>query len=212
MRLTRRQSILASVGILVLFFVAVALLRPKSPVLPSSEVINPSSSNDPLDPDPKNSGNNAGPGFILDDFKREEIKDGKKVWEVKASRGRYNPGGGQAALENSMLWLYKKDGGIVTLKSDKAILKLEGAEGLSAADFIGNVIIVQDNKTTLMTDQASYDKLKDLITAPNLVKISDEKMNLEGIGMEVKVSTKEIRLLQQTKTLIEPKDTPDAKE
>ena len=208
MRLSRKQSILASVAILVLFFAGVVLLRPKAASLPTANSVKTSDNTKTTQQDDDKPSN--GPGFVLDNFKREEIKDGKKVWEVKATRGRYNPSAGQAELENSILWLYKKDGGIVTLKSDKAILKLEGPEGLSAANFFGNVVIVQDNKTTLETDQANYDKAKDLVTAPNLVKVTSDKMTLEGIGMEVVVSTKDIRLLKQTKTLLEPKDNVEA--
>lgn len=210
MRLSRKQSIFASIGILLFFFIGVALLRPKTASLPTKDPSNLNeNSNKENIANPNSDKPASGPDFVLDNFKREEMKNGKKIWEVKASRGRYNPGGGQAYLENSTLWLYKKDGGLVTLKSDKAILKLEGSEGLSAADFSGNVVITQDNTTTLETDQASYDKTKDLVTAPNLVKVTGDKMQLEGIGMEVTVSTKDIKLLKQTKTLIEPKEKTD---
>jgi LPS export ABC transporter protein LptC len=210
-RLSRKQSILASVALLLLFFTSVVLLRPSSPALPSSNSVDPSAqttlkpSSTPDDPETPAKGAD----FVLDNFKREEIKNGKKVWEVQATRGRYNPSAGKAALENANLWLYQEDGGVVNLKAEKVILKLDGPEGLSAADLIGNVIIVKDNKMTLECDQASYDKAKDLISAPNLVKISGENMTLQGIGMEVTVSTKIIKLLRQTETKLEPKpDSP----
>lgn len=211
MRLTRKQSIIASVGILILFFAGVALLRPGSPSLPSTTDGFPDSgATSSIASDPAID-TASGPEFVLDDFRREELKDGKKVWEVKASRGRYSPGGGKASLENSTMWLYKKDGGIVSLKSDMATLKLDGPEGLSAAEFSGNIVIV-DGTTQLECQQAIYDKAKDLIIAPDLVKITGDKMALEGIGMEVKVSSKEIKLLKQTKTSLEPKDSAPIQE
>lgn len=204
MRLTRRQSIGASVAILVLFFLGVAFLRPGSHEDAQVTSTDESASQDmPAE----------GPDFVLDNFQRQEIKGNRKVWEIKAQKGRYNPASGKAALEHAMLWLYKKDGGLVTLQSDKAILKLVGTEGLETADFTGNVVIVQDNEITINTDQATYDKAKDLVVAPNLVKITGDKLNLEGMGMEVTVSTKDMRLLKSTKTLLEPKESkaPQAK-
>ena len=67
------------------------------------------------------------------------------------------------------------------------------------------MVIVQDGKMTLETDEATYDKKSDRILAPNAVKIKGDKINLEGVGMEVIVSSKDIRLLTRTKTLLEPK-------
>lgn len=215
MRFSRKQSIVASVAILFLFFLGVALLRPQSKNTIPTDSLQPSEPQEsPQLHATSDSGvaasNSAplgsGPDFILDNFKREEVKAGKKIWEVKASRGRYNPSAGRAMLENAEMLLHQKGGGIVSLKANNANLTLEGSEGLSAAEFSGNVVIVQDNKTTLETELATYDKAKDTIVAPDFVKVSGDKMYLEGIGMEVLVTSKDIRLLKQTKTIIESKE------
>lgn len=211
MRLSRKQSILASVSILALFFLGVILLRPSSPSLPSASSQNLAPGTPTAEPSEQEDRPTqaAGPDFILDNFKREEVKGGKKIWEVKATRGRYSPSSGRAVLENAEMWLHQKDGGVISLKADKADLRLEGSDGLSAAEFIGNVVIVQDNKTTLKTEQANYDKAKDSVFAPGLVTVVGEKMSLEGIGMEVLISSKDIRLLKQTRTVLESKNEPD---
>ncbi len=189
--LTRRQSIIAASSILLLFFVAVVALKP------STKKSSKTSGSIGIDP--------VSAEFTLDNFQREEIKEGKKAWEIKADKGRYNPSTGKSILQKTQMILYKKDGGTVELQADNAELMLEGTTGLKEADFSGNVVIIQNKTTTIETDRAIYNRLEGMVRSPGPVKVTGDKIILEGIGMEVEVESKLVKILEQTKTLIEPK-------
>jgi LPS export ABC transporter protein LptC len=189
--LTRKQSLIAALSILAIFFIAVFVFKPSSKINSTKKAITESIV--------------SGTEFTLDKFVREEIKDGKKLWQIKADKGKYNPLSGRTELLSTEMLLNKKDGGLLELRADKAELLLEGTSGLKKATFSGNVVIVQNKTTTIETEAASYDKLSGLVTSDQPVKIIGDKMILEGVGMEVEVESKEVKILTQTKTIIEPK-------
>jgi lipopolysaccharide export system protein LptC len=67
----------------------------------------------------------------------------------------------------------------------------------------GDVILWLDD-LELRTATATYDRDRDLITAPGAVTITGRTMNVNADGMEVDVTPQHIRLLENVHTLLKP--------
>ena len=67
----------------------------------------------------------------------------------------------------------------------------------------GDVVLWLDD-LELRTDTATYDRDRDLITAPGAVTITGRTMNVNADGMEVDVTPQHIRLLENVHTLLKP--------
>jgi len=204
---TKQQSRVVAVGILGLFFLVVFLLL-RSPRIADGRTTNFSTSSSGVKTDEPRS------QFSLKNFSRSEVKNGKKIWEVKAALGEYFSGSNSIKLTEAVLWLYPKENGAaknelttslgngaVVLSAKEATLSLQGTE-LVNATVSGNVKIVYNEKVTLTTETASYDKTNDLVTAHGEVTITGEAFNVTGELLEAHVSTRDIKLNKNVKTVL----------
>jgi LPS export ABC transporter protein LptC len=142
--------------------------------------------------------------FVLDKFHRSETKDGKKLWEVTASRGEYQPTNNSAVLRNAVLEMAQGKSGSVEIRSDDATLFLKGT-GLDRAELQGNVVLIQNKKTTLTSDQAVYDRTKNTITIPGSVRIDGPLLEILGTGLTGDLEKQQFTLASQVVTTIKPR-------
>jgi len=139
--------------------------------------------------------------FILGEFHRSETKNGRTVWEVKAKSGQYYPESSTAKLNGATLWFYKKEGELVRLESGSATLYLDG-NSLVKADTTDGVTLNYNDKLTLTTDYASFDKEKNIVHAPGQVLIKTELLDISGESMQANVETQEVTIERKVKTVI----------
>ncbi len=148
----------------------------------------------------------ASAGFLLNDFHRTETKGGKKLWEVTAKTGEYFTSSDSARLINAFLVLYQKNGDVVEVRANKALLHFSGNALLRAE--LSDTVKMNVNKTRFVdTEKADYNKAEDSLYAPGYAKIEDGKMILEGESLRVKLSAGDLSYEKNVRSQV--KATPE---
>lgn len=220
MRLTRSQSMIVAVGTLLLFFVAVYAIIEQDPrqvpKLTDSERARIALQSGDADDSTAQNGAEKAPGepagtadtteghslFVLHNFERSEIKDGRKTWEVKARQGEYFPATSSAKVSQAVMWTYQEGGDVVRLEADEAQLKLQGT-ALVKVEAQGNVKLTKNDELVVTTDSATYDRTANLVYAPGEVAISGKAINVNGKAMTVDLVSEEVRLENDVRTVID---------
>lgn len=208
MRISKKQSMAAGVGIIILFFIIGSFSLRGGGAGPDDDASGSGASSTAAH------GARAGAAspapldlasrFTLQDFHRSEIRDGKKVWEVKARRGQYFPETNSAALEEADLWLFKDAGEQTALHAAHARLVLSGA-ALAKAELSDAVTIDYNGKVTIQTDQATYDKSAETVHAPGKVRIESGGLEITGESLQGNITTREFHLERNVESVIKPK-------
>lgn len=195
MRIDRKASryiAFGIVGVVILIAVLLGSTKNKQSSIPSIELL-------------KNADGTFDASVVFGEFRKSEVKNGKKQWEVYAKVGRYRPKDGKAELENPIVSLFRDDD-IVELTADKGLVTLEGT-GLKNVETIGNVVIVSKNrKTTVKSDKMYYDQTTEQITAPGLVMIESPRIVTTGLNLSGNTGLSRFTLQDQVQTTIQPQE------
>lgn len=188
--ITRTQSRVIAILTLILFMGLGVFMVRRNPGLIQKPIF-PSGSSEEV----------ASAGFLLNKFHRTETKGGKKLWEVTADTGEYFSSSDSARLSNAFLVLYQKNGDVVEVRSNKALLHFTGNTLLRAE--LSESVKMNVNKTRFVTtDKADYNKPEDSLFAPGYARIEDEKMILEGESLRVKLSAGDLSYEKNVKSRI----------
>lgn len=191
MRLTKLQSRILAVGVLVLVFgIGFLLTRTKKEfgTIPTIEVT-------------RDADGSFDAKVVFGEFQKSEVKDGKKLWEIHAKTGRYSPEKGLADLEFPVVTIYKTSDTIV-LTADKARINLTQTS-LNRVDAQGNVVAHALTKDlTLKTTKALYDKDADTLNCPGHVEITGPQGTLSGDELQGTVDVKDFVLKKNVHTFI----------
>ena len=142
---------------------------------------------------------------IFGEFKKSEVKDGKKLWEITAKVGTYHPQAAYADLEQVQVELLKGED-VITMTSDRARVTFVGSE-LQAIDARGNVIIGSKLRDTkIYSETLQYEKSTDRVHTDTAVRVVSSRMDLKGIGLEGNTNLKSFSLLAAVDTTVQPKD------
>lgn len=145
----------------------------------------------------------------IQNFHRVKREHGRTVWEITAREARYFEQDNQIIIvEPRMTFFLKDDGRATHVSGAEGRLTLDGRE-LQRITLKGNVAVQLDDME-LQTDEATYDKTRDLITAPGIVTMQGRALRVQGRGMEVDVGPQHVRLLEDVHTTVE-KDAGAAK-
>ena len=137
----------------------------------------------------------------IQNFHRVKREHGRTVWEITAREARYFEQDNQiVVLEPRMTFFMKDDGRATHVAGAEGRLTLEDRE-LQRVTLKGNVTVRLDDME-LQTDEATYDKTRDLITAPGIVTMHGRALRVQGRGMEVDVGPQHVRLLDDVHTTI----------
>ncbi len=212
MRIDRKQSILLALLLFGGFALTTALIlnsdRTQLGQSPESQVSDSQASNSPNSETnnsvPVDKRPNDGANFAMNDFHRVEMRDGKKIWEVTASRGQYFPANNSALVDKAHLVIFKKDGSIIELNAGSATLFLDGAS-LSKAEASQGVKLQLDQDTVLTSDTANFDRIKNTVLVPGNVEINNSRMNLKGKKLEADLTKEEFRIFNDVDTTVLPK-------
>ena len=204
--LTRKQSITLGIGLLGLFFlvsVSLVVWNSSKRVPTSSSTLTRESIGSTLPEGTSTAASGVGSAFVLNQFKRNLVKDGKVVWEIVGQKGEFSPGSNVAEIQSPELTLATKNGDTATVTAGKAVLTMNGTE-LGKADLFDNVILRYKNDTTLRTSQASYDKSTETVSVPVYVEIENGTGFTSGNSLVGNIVTKEFTLEGGVKTIIQP--------
>ena len=143
----------------------------------------------------------AGVGFVLNEFHRSLVRDGKTVWEIHGARGQYDPLNSKAQIEKPDLNVVRENGDTVHLTSDRANLLLSGTQ-LSTAELYDNVVVVYKGNTTLKTSKAFYDQQAGKVTIPVPLELDSPMFELKGNRAEALLDPQQIVISNGVKSTI----------
>lgn len=204
--LTRKQSITLGIGLLGLFFlvsVSLVVWNSSKRVPTSSSTLTRESIGSTLPESVGTAASGVGSAFVLNQFKRNLVKDGKVVWEIVGQKGEFSPGSNVAEIQSPELTLATKNGDPATVTAGKAVLTMNGTE-LGKADLFDNVILRYKNDTTLRTSKATYDKATETVSVPVYVEIENGTGFTSGNSLVGNIVTREFTLEGGVKTVIQP--------
>jgi LPS export ABC transporter protein LptC len=141
----------------------------------------------------------------MQNFHRIKVKNGHTEWEIKADDAQYYQKQNEIVVRVPEVTIYTEEGvqrAWLTGKEAHLGLVDDGKE-VGSMELRGDVILWLDD-LELRTDTATYDRDRDLITAPGAVIITGRTMNVNADGMEVDVTPQHIRLLENVHTLLKP--------
>lgn len=138
----------------------------------------------------------------LQDFHRQEMKDGRPVWVVDAKDARYYASDGFTLVNDAVMTVYRSQGSTLKLNSPVAKLYMIGG-ALQRAELEGEILAVLNDSVQIKTDFANYDVLHKLVSAPGNVVIQGNGYEIRGVGMEILVDADQSRLLDQVSSRFE---------
>ncbi|MBI2997125.1 MAG: LPS export ABC transporter periplasmic protein LptC [Deltaproteobacteria bacterium] len=138
----------------------------------------------------------------LKDFHRAKIEGGRKMWELWGEEARYLKGEKQAVIKKPRFIFYDKNERTLEATGDEGRLFFTDKE-LEEMNMKGDVQVTYQGYI-LRTEEAFYFKSKNQVVAPGKVTLKAEGLELEGVGMEIKLEEEKVRLLKEVKTKVDP--------
>jgi LPS export ABC transporter protein LptC len=145
----------------------------------------------------------AGIGFVLNDFHRSAVRDGKIVWEIFGKRGRYDAGKNRAEIEEPQLNVNRDNGDTINLTAQRAEIELTGTDILQA-ELFDDVVVIHNKETTIKTDRAIYVKATESIDMPNYVQVENPIFTIYGKKLHGNVTTQTVEITNGVKSTFKP--------
>ncbi|MBX7144529.1 MAG: LPS export ABC transporter periplasmic protein LptC [Oligoflexia bacterium] len=198
MRLSRRSSlIIACVSVLFAFAWGISTISKGKPAKEIPVGPAPTPTPTPL-PGPADS------KFVLNEFHRSEVRDGKKMWEIFGTQGQLVSEQNLVRVSNPHVILYKDKGDVVDIKATSADVKLDGS-AIGKATLSGNVIVSYNSANTLTTEELVYDRASGRVTSEQRVRVSGDLIEVEGDELRGNLNEKEFTLLKNVRSTLKPK-------
>ena len=138
----------------------------------------------------------------LQNFRRVQVRDGKKVWEIAARQARYFESSSEVLVDAPEVSLYLKDGEVIALRCGEGLLHLgTGAKEVTRIE-LKNDLEIQVGEFSLRTQEAVYDSEQNTISSPGFVQISGRGLLIEGQGYSVNMDEKFLTLNAEVRTTI----------
>ncbi len=212
LRVTRKQSITLGLGLLGAFFalsIGIIISRSSSRIPGNTslskeqiEGTTATAIDTPLSPSATPA---PAAGFVLNEFHRSLVRDGKTLWEVFGKKGRYNPLGNVAEVDEPRLTVSRTEEGNATLSATRAVLTLSGTE-LTGAELFENVVVTYKDDTTLRTSHAIFDQKTNTVKIPTQVEIDSAMLLITGNALDADLTAQEFKITKGVKTVIKPRE------
>jgi len=138
----------------------------------------------------------------IQDFRRVKVHEGRKVWEVAAQDAQYFEEDKAVIVRDAVVQWFMKDGRILGLSGAEGRITLEDRE-VTHVELHGDISVTLADYV-VHTDRATYDRQRDLISAPGQVDLSGHNLHVRGEGMELEVEAQRVKLLDRVSTDIQP--------
>ena len=137
----------------------------------------------------------------IQNFRRVKVKNGRAVWQITAKDAQYFEKGQQIVVHEPRMTLYLEDGKREAhIAGNEGRLQLDGRE-LESLTLRGGVAVQLDD-LRLETEEATYDRARDLLTSPGAVIMRGRTIEVHARGMEVQVGPQHVRLLDAVRTVV----------
>jgi len=134
-------------------------------------------------------------------FRRVKVENGRPVWEITAEDAQLFDGTGEIVVREPRMTFHLKDG-----NRRAQVAGTEGRLALDGRDLkritLSGMVVVKIDDLEMQTDEATYDRARDLISAPGAVTVRGDTLDVKGRGMEVHVAPQQIRLLDDVHTVM----------
>ena len=146
----------------------------------------------------------AGIGFVLNDFHRSAVRNGKIVWEIFGKKGRYDAGKNRAEIDEPIVNVNRDNGDTVNLTAKRADIELTGTEILKA-ELFDDVVVIHNKETTIKTDLAIYVKATETIDMPNYVQVENPIFTISGKKLHGNITDQTIEITNGVKSTFKPR-------
>lgn len=136
-------------------------------------------------------------------FRRSEIKNGKKLWDIEAESAHSIAGSNVVALELPKIWMQRDEDTVIQLEAQKATIKILGAT-IEDATVSGKVQATHNNESTLQTELAVYNYAKGTLISPGPATIKTPRMTIKGNSLSVDTNKKTAHMVGNIYTEILP--------
>lgn len=137
----------------------------------------------------------------IQNFRRVKVKDGRPVWEITARDAQYFASDDALVVREPRMTFYLDEGTRQAhVAGAEGHLVLDGRD-LRTLTLRGGVSVRLDDME-LQTEEATYDRARDLITSSAMVTVHGRLLDVRGKGMEVEVGPQLVRLLDEVHTTV----------
>jgi LPS export ABC transporter protein LptC len=140
----------------------------------------------------------------MENFKRVKIQpDGKKAWEIVASKARYSPEDHLVIVESPQFSFYTKEGEPLSLRSREArvLLTSDKNEDVTRVELSGD-LEMQVNDFLIKTQEAVFEAEQNRISSSGAVQIDGPGVTVVGQGYSVDVTNKLLTLEAEVQTTL----------
>jgi LPS export ABC transporter protein LptC len=135
-------------------------------------------------------------------FHRVKTEHGRTVWEITAEDARLFEQSGEVVVREPRMTFHLQDGERqARIAGAEGRLLLDGGRELRRITLRGKVVLQIDD-IEVTTEEATYDRAHDRITAPGDVTVHGAAIAVRGRGMEVDVAPQLVRLLEDVETVL----------
>jgi len=128
----------------------------------------------------------------LQDFHRVKLENGRLAWELRAREAQYFEEEQRAVVRQPEMIFYSDGEERARLRGAEGRLVFDGTD-LQTVDLEGAVRVDGDG-FVVETELATYDRDRDIVTAPGAVRIVGRTLTVLGSEMEIAVSTRHMTL------------------
>jgi LPS export ABC transporter protein LptC len=125
-----------------------------------------------------------------------QTEEGEKVWELKAQSARYFKKKKQIILEEVEAIFYSQPGEAIHLTGNQGKIMSDSKD----IEIIGNVVAKSSKGYLLHTDSLKYISAQRKIFTSDHVKITGEKMRIEGDGLSMDLAGENLSILKNIKS------------
>jgi LPS export ABC transporter protein LptC len=136
----------------------------------------------------------------IQNFRRVKVENGRTVWQITARDAQYFEQTGEIVVREPEMTFYLDENRQAHVAGAEGRLMLSGRE-LQTLTLSGSVAVRLDD-LELNTEEATYDRGRDLITSPTTVTLRGRTLEVRGRGMEVEVGPQHVRLLEDVHTVV----------
>lgn len=140
----------------------------------------------------------------IQNFHRVKMENGRTTWEITARDAQYFQESKVIVVrEPRMTFFLERGDRQVHVSGTEGRMTLEGeSRGELRTLTLRGRVVVQLDDLQLDTEEATYDRSADLITAPEIVTIHGRTLDVKGHGMELHVGPQQVRLLDDVHTVL----------
>jgi LPS export ABC transporter protein LptC len=138
----------------------------------------------------------------MQNFRRVQVRDGRKIWEIAAHQARYFEANSEVVVEAPEVSFYLNNGEIIVLRCGEGRLRMGKDEKAITQMELKNNLQVQIGDFSFRTQEAMYDSEHDTISSPGAVQITGRGLLVEGQGYTIDVTDKRLLLNSDVRTTV----------